>query len=151
MFQIARVDDYAFHGLEKLTRLNLVANRLESVTNQTFAGLPNLQHLRLDVNRISSIETGALAPLPSLRGLWLNSNHLSTMNPALLTDENIPSLCELHIKTNPWYCDCHLRWLKEKTSNASFTIPNSQFIICAGPPNLAGKSWAQLQPSDFVC
>lgn len=128
-----------------------MANQLTSITNETFAGLPNLQHLRLDFNGISDIQTGALKPLPQLRGLWLNTNQMSTMDPGLLSDEFIPSLCELHIKGNPWQCDCHLRWLKEKTMNASFTVPNTQFIVCAGPPNVAEKSWAQLKPSDFVC
>lgn len=150
-FQIQTIEDNAFDGLQHLTRLNLMANQLVSITNQTFAGLSNLQNLRLDFNRVSSIESGALAPLSSLRGLWLNTNQLSTLNPEVLADENIPALCELHIKNNPWDCDCHLRWLREKLMNASFTVPKMQFIVCARPPKVAGKSWAELKPSDFVC
>ena len=151
LFQIQTIEDNAFYGLRYLNRLNLVANQIDTITNQTFADLPNLRNLRLDVNRISSIESGALAAVPALRGLWLNSNHMSTLVPEVLADDNIPSLCELHIKSNPWQCDCHLRWLRQKIANASCSVPNMRLIVCAGPPQVAGKSWAQLQPSDFVC
>ena len=122
-----------------------------TLTNQTFVGLSSLQTLYIDLNNISRIETGALRPLKSIGSLWLGSNSLTHLDPAVLDEQYLPHLSELYIDFNPWYCDCHLRWLRKKMDNATYVIQDPHLIKCAGPSRVAGKAWDELKPSDFVC
>ncbi|XP_053407746.1 slit homolog 3 protein-like [Mercenaria mercenaria] len=150
--QMTTLEDNAFYGLHKLTLLDFMENKISSVlTKDTFNGLTGLQTLYLDENNISRIEPGALRSFSSLSSLWLQANQLSALDPEVLDVKYIPKLSELYIDTNPWYCDCHLRWLREKVGNASYVIQDPHLITCAGPAKIAGKAWDVLQPSDFVC
>lgn len=151
-FQVTTIEDYAFFGLSKITILDFMQDKITSpLTNNTFVGLDSLQTLYIDINNISHIETGALRPLKSISSLWLDGNQLSHLDPEVLNEKYLPHLSELYIDFNPWYCDCHLRWLREKVDNATYTIQDPHLITCMGPPNLAKKAWDDLKPSDFVC
>lgn len=113
--------------------------------------MTGLQTLYLDINNISTIEAGALRPLESISSLWLGGNNLSHLEPEVLNEKYLSHLSELYIDFNPWFCDCHLRWLREKVDNATYVIQDPHLITCAGPPKLAGKAWDVLKPNDFVC
>lgn len=150
--QMTTLQDNAFYGLHKLTLLDFMQNKISSVlTKDTFNGLTGLQTLYLDSNNISKIEPGAFRSFKSLSSMWLQANQLTVLEPEVLDVKYIPKLSELYIDTNPWYCDCHLRWLREKVNNASYVIQDPNLITCAGPAKVAGKAWDVLQPSDFVC
>ena len=151
-FQVTTIEDNAFYGLSKLKILDMNMDHLSSAfTNDTFTGLSNLQTCYMYSNEISKLDIGALYHFTSLSELWLQGNQISTLRQEVLDVKYIPKLSELYIDTNPWYCDCHLRWLREKVDNASYVIQDPHLITCAGPEKVAGKAWDVLQPSDFVC
>ncbi|KAK3097851.1 hypothetical protein FSP39_013822 [Pinctada imbricata] len=149
---LSKIDDNAFAGLVNLTILDFMSAAITSpVTNNTFSGLPSLQTLYLDDNHVPSIDIGALRDLKSLTSLWLSGNNLSTLDEEVLDTKYIPNLNTLFIDFNPWYCDCDLRWLREKVGNASYVIQDPHLIVCHGPEKVAGKPWDELKPEDFVC
>lgn len=150
--QITTIEDNAFFGLSKLIILDLMQDKVSgTLTKDTFYGLTGLNTLYMDLNNISHIEPGAFRSFSSIRELWFSDNQLSTLDPEVLNTTYIPHLSMLFIDGNPWYCDCNLRWLREKVGNASYVIQNPHLIVCAGPQKVAGKTWDILQPSDFVC
>lgn len=150
--QVETIEDNAFHGLDKLTLLDFMQDHIKStLTINTFVGLSSVDTLYLDLNNISHIEPGALYPLKSMGSLWLQSNQLSTLKPEVLDTRYLTKLNTLFIDSNPWNCDCNLRWLREKMDHAPYVIQDPHLIVCSGPPKVAGKAWDELKPSDFVC
>lgn len=149
---LTTIEDNAFDGLGKLIILDIRIGKISSViTNNTLSGLKRVKSVYLANHRIPKIEVGALRELKDLDTLWLSANNLRTMDEGVLSPDFVPKLSTLYIDSNPWYCDCHLKWLREKVGNASFLIMSPQGIECDGPPNLAGKTWDVLKPDDFVC
>lgn len=150
--QVTTIEDDAFYGLHKLTLLDFMQNKISSVlTKHTFNGLTGLQTLYLDINNISRIEQGTFRFFNSVSSIWLQGNQLTKLDPEVLDVKYVPRLSELYIDGNPWFCDCHLRWLREKVGNASYVIQDPHLITCAGPKKVAGKAWDVLKPNDFVC
>ena len=150
--QVTTLEDNAFYGLGKLQILDMMSDKVSStITNETFNGLSGLQTLYLDENQISKIEPGAFSSFGQITSLWLGGNNLTTLMPEVLNTKYIPHLSEIYLDFNPWNCDCHLRWLREKVDNASYVIQDPHLITCSSPPKVAGKAWDVLKPSDFVC
>ena len=150
--QVSMLEDNAFYGLSKLTILDMMSDKVSStITNRTFYGLTGLQTLYFDENQISKIEPMAFSSFGKITSLWLGGNNLTTLVPEVLDTKYIPHLSELYLDFNPWNCDCHLRWLREKVDNASYVIQDPHLITCASPSKVAGKAWDVLKPSDFVC
>jgi hypothetical protein len=81
----------------------------------------------------------------------MSSNKLSTLDPEVLDKKYTPQLSTIYMDDNPWICDCHLRWLREKMDNEPNVIQDPHLIVCHGPPAVAGKAWDVLKASDFVC
>ncbi|KAK3098335.1 hypothetical protein FSP39_018552 [Pinctada imbricata] len=149
---ITTIEDNAFEGLNKLMILDIMECNFSSViTRDTFSGLRGLQSLYFSNNLIPNIAVGALHDFQNLESLWLSGNKLRTMDEDVLDPKNIPQMIRLAIDSNPWFCDCHLKWLREKADNASYTVMYLKDIRCDGPPNVAGKTWDDLKPEDFVC
>ncbi|XP_055999427.1 slit homolog 2 protein-like [Ostrea edulis] len=149
---VETIEDNAFYGLDKLTLLDFMQDHIISaLTNLTFVGLSSVDTLYLDLNNISKMEVGALYPLRSVGSLWLQSNMLTTLKEGVLDTNYLTKLNTLFIDSNPWYCDCNLRWLREKMDHAPYVIQDPHLIVCKGPPKVAGKAWDVLKPSDFVC
>ena len=149
---LTTLEDNAFAGLGKIRILDFMEGKISSpITKDTFNGLTGLQTFYLDINQIPSIAVGALHDLGSMTSLWLSGNNLTRLEEGVLDTKFIPHLNELYIDFNPWYCDCHLRWLREKVGNASYVIQDPHIIVCHGPTKVAGKGWDVLKPEDFVC
>ncbi|XP_061195288.1 slit homolog 2 protein-like [Saccostrea echinata] len=149
---VETIEDNAFFGLEQLTLLDFMQDHIRStLTNNTFIGLSSVDTLYLDLNNISKIEVGALYPLKNVGSLWLQSNMLTTLKPEVLDSKYLTKLNSLFIDSNPWYCDCNLRWLREKMDTSPNVIQDPHLIVCSGPPAVAGKAWDVLKPTDFVC
>jgi Leucine-rich repeat (LRR) protein len=150
--EVETIEDNAFFGLSKITLLDFMQDHIRSaLTNQTFVGLSSVDTLYLDLNNISKIEVGALYPLKSVGSLWLQSNLLTTLQEGVFDTNYLTKLNTLFIDSNPWYCDCNLKWLREKMDHAPYVIQDPHLIVCHGPPKVAGKAWDELKPSDFVC
>ena len=150
--QVTTIEDYAFAGLHNLKGLDMSNCHISSpITKNTFAGLTNVGQLELSINHIPSIAVGAFNDIRSMSSLWLMGNNLTTLEEGVLDTKYLPNLNTLFIDFNPWYCDCHLRWLREKVGNASYVIQEPHLIKCQGPPKVAGKAWDILKPEDFVC
>ena len=142
----------AFYGLPNLSILDINTDKVSSaITNNTFNGLTGLQTLYFYENQISKIEPMAFSSFRNITSIWLSSNNLTSLVPEVLDMRFIPHLSELFIDFNPWNCDCHLRWLREKVDNASYVIQDPHLITCASPKAVAGKAWDILKPSDFIC
>lgn len=149
--EINDIENNAFYGLHKLSYLDMMQDHVSSITNLTFNGLTALQNVFLDLNNISKIEPGAFQSTRSIQQLWLGSNKLTSLVPEVLNKTFVPQLSALFIDDNPWICDCHLRWLRQKMDDEPNVIQDPHLIVCSGPPKVAGKAWDSLQPNDFVC
>ena len=150
--QVTTIEDNAFYGLHKMTILDMSSCQVSSpITKSTFRDLSSLQTLYMSDNHIPSIAAGAFNDMRNISYLWLSGNNLTTLEEGVLDTQYVPHLSTLYIDTNPWNCDCHLRWLREKLDHASYTIQDPHLIVCQSPPNVAGKAWDTLSPEDFVC
>lgn len=150
--QVATIEDNAFYGLSQLTILDMCSDKVSStITNRTFNGLTGLKTLYFYENQVSRIEPMAFSSFGNIISIWLSGNNLTSLVPEVLDTKYIPHLSELYIDFNPWHCDCHIRWLREKVDNASYVIQDPHLVTCASPPKVAGKAWDVLKPSDFVC
>ena len=148
---VTTLESNAFFGLNQIKSLDLEQANISKITNLTFNGLDSLEELSLFVNAVTSIEIGGFYGLKNLQNLYISYNKLTTLEPDVLNLKYMPRLKSVSIDGNPWYCDCHLRWLREKMDNAAYKIPYPDFIRCNGPPHLAGQSWKDLKPTEFVC
>lgn len=84
---IWKIDERAFWGLESLTLLNLVENKIQTV-NYSFEGLSNLETLLLSHNQITHIHKNAFVPLVKLKHLSLSQNFI-TIFPIFLKQSSI--------------------------------------------------------------
>ena len=150
--QVSSIEDDAFYGLPNLSILDMNTDKVSStITNNTFNGLMGLQTLYFYENQVSKIEPMAFSSFRNITSIWLSGNNMTSLVPEVLQQKFIPHLAELYIDFNPWNCDCHLRWLREKMDNASYVIQDPHLITCASPTAVAGKAWDTLKPSDFIC
>ncbi|XP_049633067.1 leucine-rich repeats and immunoglobulin-like domains protein 1 [Suncus etruscus] len=113
----------AFTGLDSLSRLTLLGNKIKSVAKRAFSGLEGLEHLNLGENAIRSIQFDAFVKMKSLK--------------------------ELHISSDSFLCDCQLKWLPPWLLGRKLQA----FVTatCAHPESLKGQSIFSVPPESFVC
>lgn len=127
-------------------------NKINStITDSTLEDLVSVETLYLGMNSINHVQPKAFHSLRSVKTIWLTGNELRTLDPEVLNTTFMPQLSMLYLDFNPWHCDCHLRWLRQSMNNATYVIHEAELVQCAGPPKVAGKSFRDLNPSDFVC
>lgn len=165
----------AFRTLRNLQILDLEGNKLKSVPGSAFQHLPSLRFLSLKSNGIAYITATDLAHLGNvevlnLENCWLNriegralaglgriyelnlvNNELRGLS-AEVEQTMASSLAVLRLHSNPWHCDCRLRWLRRTVDR----VPNWDFgpgatPTCAGPDLLRGVTWRQLGADQFAC
>jgi Leucine-rich repeat (LRR) protein len=114
----------------------------------TFAGLTSPLELDLSYNLITAIAKDAFKSLQSSK-IDISFNKLQSLQAEVFS--HLTSTANVNLGGNLWNCDCHLRWLREALDNATYTIELPYTLKCATPVKLAGKSFIDLKPSDFVC
>jgi hypothetical protein len=82
--KIASLDDWVFHGLPSLARLDLDRNRLTTIRRRMWTGLISLQSLKLSRNQLSTLPDSVFTDLHQLRALSVDRNLLSFLHPAAL-------------------------------------------------------------------
>ena len=96
--------------LPQLTKLDLSNNKIAILPAHVFRNLTNLQSLILSYNKLQCIKTDAFKGLESLKMLSLHGNDISVIPTGSF--ENL-KITHLAIGANPFYCDCHMRWMAE--------------------------------------
>ncbi|XP_056627587.1 chondroadherin-like b [Triplophysa dalaica] len=157
----------AFAGLFTLTRLSLDNNalqffptetmtRLPEVTRldlgynpMTYLGeesvsLPKLTHLFLDHNSLQDFSIAAVLLCPSLKHLDLSHNQLRVLQPMA---PGSPKLTRLNLASNPIYCSCYMRPLREWVLRERIRLGGT----CAGPAHLSGENLGAVLPADLRC
>jgi hypothetical protein len=86
-------------GIEKVTRLYLSNNDIETIESGDFASALNLQVLTLSNNNINTIENNAFAGLKNLKVLDLSNNNIESIRPDGLN--GMPGLRFLGMSSNP--------------------------------------------------
>nr|KAF6436555.1 hypothetical protein HJG63_019287 [Rousettus aegyptiacus] len=96
---IWKIEEKAFWGLENLTLLNLVENKIQSLNN-SFEGLSNLETLLLSHNQITHIHKNAFIPLFKLKHLSLSRNLITNFSNILEAVQHLLHLEYLDLTTN---------------------------------------------------
>lgn len=152
MGRVEVLEENAFSGLTNLQYLDMSSNNITSnITKTMFAGLTNLKSLVMYLNNVSYIEPSSFSSFKNVTEIWLADNELKTLNPTVFDVKMMPHLSEVYIDGNPWYCDCHLKWLKQMSERHYSIIQDVHLIVCNGPERLKNKSFDQLSADDFVC
>lgn len=152
MSHLEFIEENAFSGLANLQQLDVSLNNIVSnITEKTFGSLPNLKSLKIYMNNISYIEPSSFSSLKNINELWIADNNLRTLDPMVLGNQFMPHLSIIYVGGNPWYCDCHLKWLKQMSELPSGVIQEIHSIRCSGPDPLKDKRFDQLRAEDFVC
>lgn len=140
----------AFAYTPSLRFLSLRSNPISYVTNEDFVFLKNVEVLNLENCWLKRIEPRAFGELSKLYELNLVNNELHGLNTEM-AETLATGLAILRLHSNPWQCDCRLRWLRVLVSR----VPNWDFgqntPTCAGPELLRGVTWKQLVPDQFAC
>ena len=97
-----------------LTFLNLSHNKLKFIYNGLGTVFPeSIQEISLAGNDIEDIESFTFHR-PNLKDIDLRMNKLKYLQPqALSVSRNDMRTVYFHLSGNPFYCDCHLAWLKQ--------------------------------------
>uniref|UniRef100_H2Y4T5 TIR domain-containing protein n=1 Tax=Ciona savignyi TaxID=51511 RepID=H2Y4T5_CIOSA len=91
---------WVFRGLAKLKVLNLSANSLVQVPQQSIGGLPRLESLDLSANPLHDFTVGdyTFSNVAGLRRIDLSHNKLASVHSAAFSD--VPSLREIDLSNN---------------------------------------------------
>ncbi|CAM5154734.1 unnamed protein product [Natator depressus] len=130
-----RIADDTFSRLQNLSELSLVRNSLAAPP----LNLPNshLQKLYLQDNAISHIPYNTLSKMRELERLDLSNNNLTTLPKGLFDD--LESLTQLLLRSNPWFCGCNLMWLRDWVK-ARASVVNVRGLMCQGPDKVRGMA-----------
>jgi len=136
-----------FSGLNNLHELDMSHNNLTIILPGQFPNLPELRILDLSNNTLSSIHKNSFASLGlKLERLDITNNLLVTLPWTTFTP--LPSLKQISLGGNPWYCDCKLGEFHSELSRRNIVIDS---VTCVSPSALATRYWGSLQQSDYTC
>uniref|UniRef100_A0A8C5LDK1 Leucine-rich repeats and immunoglobulin-like domains 1 n=1 Tax=Jaculus jaculus TaxID=51337 RepID=A0A8C5LDK1_JACJA len=147
---ISHIAEGAFRGLKNLRVLDLDHNEISGTIEDTsgaFVGLDNLSKLTLLGNKIKSVAKKAFSGLEGLEHLNLGENAIRSVQPDAFT--KMKHLRELHIRSESFLCDCQLKWLPPWL--VSRMLQGSVTATCAHPESLKGQSIFSVPPESFVC
>nr|AGU68280.1 third variable lymphocyte receptor [Eptatretus stoutii] len=159
----------AFHGLNKLTILNLWGNKLQTLPPGVFDHLVTLETLGLSNNQLKSLPPGVFDHLTKLTVLWLNENKLQRLPNGVfdkLTNlkelwlqrnqlrsvpqgvfDSLSSLSTISLEANTWDCkSCDIlylsRWIREnpqKVKTSGGRVEDPDGVTCQGTMESVNK------------
>nr|AGU68312.1 third variable lymphocyte receptor [Eptatretus stoutii] len=142
---LSKLDPTAFHGLNKLTILNLQGNKLQTLPAGVFDHLVNLDKLRLDDNQLKYLPPKIFDSLTKLTWLTLNQNKLQSLPHGVF--EKLSKLETITLNSNPWDCkSCDIlylsQWIRDngnkvKISNTNMDDPDG--VTCQGTMESVNK------------
>ncbi|XP_035666138.1 uncharacterized protein LOC118409310 [Branchiostoma floridae] len=139
----------AIRHLYNLKYIYLEANRIKSVSASDFRGLFNLQDLVLLSNpQLSYIHKDAFKDLTSLRTLMIGYCSLQTIDSNLFKNKDLQAV---GLYSNPWKCDCRLKWLWYWMSITNTTFVYQYDIKCMTPALYEGFPVHSLRAGAFKC
>ncbi|XP_039980335.1 leucine-rich alpha-2-glycoprotein-like [Xiphias gladius] len=139
----------ALDPLTKLERLNLQDNKLHTLDASLLQSTRNLTYLFLSRNKLSAIPPHLFQQLSQLRVLSLDDNQLSHIPPSLLDPLNSLDDEGLDLSANPWLCDGKMKYLWRWLQKNKTKLFLPEYIVCAGPQSLSGRSVMSLTESEL--
>lgn len=162
-----------------LQTLDLSKNRIEVLNPEVFANMNSLRSLILRENpihrfyegvnfppllglttldfsscKLDNFPVNTLEKLINLEKLLLKNNSLSTLNWRVV--QQARALNTLEVAENPWFCDCHIKFLIDVLKEKAILLTLGQ-TTCTKPDvspqgnQLSGVKWASVQPDDLIC
>ncbi|KZS07806.1 SLIT protein [Daphnia magna] len=144
--EIQSIQSERLSHLRSLTRLDLSNNMVSVLSNNTFVNLTKLSSLIVSYNKLQCVQRNAFSGLLSLRILSLHGNDVSMIPEGAFTD--LQSITHLALGSNPFYCDCNLRWLAEWVKR-DYVEPG--IARCAEPTLLRDKLLLTSPADHFQC
>nr|AGU68305.1 third variable lymphocyte receptor [Eptatretus stoutii] len=95
---LSKLSPTAFHGLNKLTILNLWGNKLQTLPAGIFKELKNLETLWVTDNKLQALPIGVFDQLVNLADLRLNINQLKSLPPRVF--DSLTKLTYLSLGSN---------------------------------------------------
>jgi hypothetical protein len=127
-----------FKALSHITELH-ISNMITLVTIATdsFNQMPSLVSLKISENyRLTQFDSSIFSNLTNLKELFLQGNGISIFNR--VSFDVIPRLASLEIHSNPFKCDCKVKWIYDLISqrNSDVRIKN---VITSRYTDVIGK------------
>ncbi|XP_067132388.1 carboxypeptidase N subunit 2-like [Centruroides vittatus] len=151
----------ALRPLLKLRKLYLMGMQLNELTSDAFINLEQLEILNLSHNNIFNITPSTFEPLKKLEALDLSRNEFQQLSSSALNMfDNLTSLNELLLFSNPWSCDtCEviyfINWMNSSSLynvSCQATAGDQNCLRCVYPSHLIGKEIHRLKPEELdVC
>lgn len=170
--RIAVIAEEAFQNVTRLQRLLLDGNLLtdEGIAPGTFQDLATLRELALarnsltfpppllpsqslvklslQENQIDQIPVAAFADLNRLEKLDISSNQLQTLTQGVF--DGLSSLRHLIVRSNPWRCDCAVKWVVVWLKSLPPSI-NARGFVCSSPEKVRGMTIRELTLDIIEC
>ncbi|CAF0793366.1 unnamed protein product [Didymodactylos carnosus] len=144
--RLEEIDDDAFDGASALNELFLTENNIQSITPQTFNGLKNIKTLMLRANKLTYIKNDTFLDMDVLKTLSLHDNRIKCIQPGSF--DRLRSLAALDLLSNPFVCNCHMKWLKDWLKQSKIV---TGYPKCMSPTKLRNIPIVNLTDDDFVC
>lgn len=145
--KFTEIPSKAFAFLGKLLELHLsFLSNLEKINDYAFDGLHSINSLKISNNpKLSYISDKAFREMATPKVLSLYSNNLTTIGETAL---NWYDIIVKDLSTNPWNCNCSLRYFVHLFRNDNHA--NTPKIVCQTPKKFKNKLIGNLNDSQ-VC
>merc|ERR550539_1324756 len=144
--EIRVIDTEKLKHLKSLTRLDLSNNHITVLPPDVFANLSRLATLIVSYNKLQCVQSQAFSGLKNLRILSLHGNDISQIPESAFEDRS--SITHLALGSNPFYCDCDLKWLSEWVKR-DYIEPG--IAKCSGPGPQKEKLLLTSPSNQFRC
>ena len=142
-----------FSSLSRLATLIVSYNKLQCVQSQAFSGITislvfmqSLTKKFMIFNTMITVFSFNILGLKNLRILSLHGNDISQIPESAFEDRS--SITHLALGSNPFYCDCDLKWLSEWVKR-DYIEPG--IAKCSGPGPQKEKLLLTSPSNQFRC